>query len=303
MSKDISIFWSWQSDSSTKTNRNFIEQCLKNAITKLKQNSAMIIEIDRDTKGKGGTPDIANTILKKIRDADIFVWDATLCYSKPRPSPNPNVLFELGYAISFLGEGRIIGIMNTSNGFDGNYLPFDLKHRRWPISYSLIELNIISKLINKILNNKFNKNKVKEELTTKLVDAIIAAIKEPKSGAFPSDVDFNIANTFWNIIDSKFIIDWYNWRTDTIQYERRSCSKIFDKYEYACELPENNFNNETLKEAHNQFTQAIAKYRKVQATEMVPDGDGSEFYVITTKAARGWVEDYDKNISLNAINY
>jgi len=47
---------------------------------------------------------------------------------------NPNVLIELGYAISKLGSDRLICVMNTAYGMPDD-LPFDLKHKRHPVQY------------------------------------------------------------------------------------------------------------------------------------------------------------------------
>lgn len=51
------IFYSWQSDSDSKTNRNFIEECIKKAIKELNRESEFDIEhsIDKDTIEEGGT--------------------------------------------------------------------------------------------------------------------------------------------------------------------------------------------------------------------------------------------------------
>jgi hypothetical protein len=46
-----------------------------------------------------------------------------------RPSPNPNVLVELGYALRALGEERVILVMNTAFG-KPEALPFDLRRKR-----------------------------------------------------------------------------------------------------------------------------------------------------------------------------
>ncbi|KPA17343.1 hypothetical protein MHK_002434 [Candidatus Magnetomorum sp. HK-1] len=118
----------------------------------------------------GGTPQIAEAILAKIQSSDIFVWDATLVYSQPRPSPNPNVLIELGYALAVMGEGRLIGVMNTANKLGGEALPFDLKHRRWPISYLLAESSLLKKLIEKLSPKYDNFNVRRKETREKLVN-------------------------------------------------------------------------------------------------------------------------------------
>lgn len=52
-----------------------------------------------------------------------------------RPTPNPNVLIELGYAISFCGWDRILLVCNEEFGPIGE-LPFDIPERR-VIAYTL----------------------------------------------------------------------------------------------------------------------------------------------------------------------
>ena len=57
--------------------------------------------MDQDTAGIAGWPDIASTILTKIEKCEVFVADLTpINGPEPdsRPTPNPNVMLELGYA-------------------------------------------------------------------------------------------------------------------------------------------------------------------------------------------------------------
>ena len=138
------IFYSWQSDLPNRTNRGFIEDCLKKAIKELHSSQSFEIELnlDRDTKDESGTPDIVETIFKKIEKTNIFVADISIINtnSEFRKTPNPNVLLELGYAAKTLGWNRVICIFNTAFGkFED--LPFDLKSRK-PISYCLAEDDI-----------------------------------------------------------------------------------------------------------------------------------------------------------------
>lgn len=130
-----SIFYSWQSD--IKDSRNFISDCLKRLPKKLRELS--VIEIDRDTAGVAGSPNIGDTIYKKIDQCDIFVADVTIINAdeKGRKTPNPNVMIELGYAIKALGWDRIILLYNKDYG-DVEKLPFDINHQRMR-SYSLVE--------------------------------------------------------------------------------------------------------------------------------------------------------------------
>ena len=71
-----------------------------------------------------------------------FVADMTFVAQRSdgRPSPNPNVLIEYGWAMKGLTYQRIICIMNTAYGKPSHEtLPFDLQHVRWPLTYELHE--------------------------------------------------------------------------------------------------------------------------------------------------------------------
>jgi len=157
----MKIFYSWQSDLPNKYNRGFIDDCIKRTVKKYK--NIITIEADRDVLNNTGAPDIANTIFDKIDDCDLFIADISIINKskckffrgKARPTPNPNVLLELGYAAAALGWDRIVCIYNTDySGLDA--LPFDLRQHRIT-DYSLI-------------------GKEKSEVRKGVVDAISATI-------------------------------------------------------------------------------------------------------------------------------
>lgn len=155
------IFYSWQSDLPNNSNRGFIESCLKKTVKDLAKITpfSLDLNIDRDTKGLSGTPDITDSIFTKISKSKIFVADISIINStsQDRKCPNPNVLIELGYAARVLGWERVFCIYNLDFG-NINDLPFDLKNRR-PILYSI---------------QKTGKEKVKIEISKILTDSIIA---------------------------------------------------------------------------------------------------------------------------------
>ena len=127
MTKKCTIFYSWQSD--IKESRNFISDCLSRLERRMKD--VVLCEIDRDTQGLAGAPDIGDSIYEKIDSADIFIADVTIInhdYSG-RKTPNPNVLIELGYAIKVLGWDRIVFLYDKDFG-EIEELPFDINHRR-----------------------------------------------------------------------------------------------------------------------------------------------------------------------------
>lgn len=120
------IFFSWQSD--IKDNRNILEDCLKNAVA-----SVDGFEIDSATRDTMGSPNINENILQKINDADIFFGDVSIINptdTTARKCPNPNVLFELGYALKALGESQLILIADSLTTPKIADLPFDIRNRR-----------------------------------------------------------------------------------------------------------------------------------------------------------------------------
>lgn len=130
---DCKVFYSWQSDLPNATNRGLIQTALETAVKSIRNDDSIEVEpvVDRDTSGIPGSPDIASTIFAKIEEAYVFLCDVSIINSETqsRPTPNPNVLIELGYAIKTLGSARIIMVMNTVFGTP-EQLPFDLRMRR-----------------------------------------------------------------------------------------------------------------------------------------------------------------------------
>ena len=98
--------------------------------------------MDQDTDGVAGWPEITPAILEKIEQCEVFVADITPIngpQSDFRLTPNPNVLFELGYALA-TGSGRI-RIICVANGAylprgDLKELPFDVRGSR-PLQFLL----------------------------------------------------------------------------------------------------------------------------------------------------------------------
>jgi len=142
----INIFYSWQSDLPSSSNRNLIKDALEKAIKSLNKGSEEIkieMRIDTATDSLSGSPDIAASIFNKISNSHIFICDTTIinpssriekltnffAQKSKRLTPNPNVLIELGFAASSLGWDKIICVVNTSQS-QVEYLPFDIRGRR-----------------------------------------------------------------------------------------------------------------------------------------------------------------------------
>lgn len=86
----MKVFFSWQSDSKGKFNKQFIREALELAaqefseeptLEDVERESEAQISITQDIEGVPGLPDITQTIFKKIRETDVFVADATLVAS------------------------------------------------------------------------------------------------------------------------------------------------------------------------------------------------------------------------------
>jgi hypothetical protein len=126
------IFYSWQSDTRAAANRTLIKEALEAAAKELRDDGSISVEpvIDRDTLAVPGAPDIGTTILEKIDASAVMVADVTIVgRDNNRPTPNPNVLIELGYALKSLAWRRIILVQNVAFGGPED-LPFDLRQKR-----------------------------------------------------------------------------------------------------------------------------------------------------------------------------
>jgi hypothetical protein len=138
------IFFSWQLDRSPRECRNFIERAVQRAIDQIGEDTSLEeavreLTVDRDTKGVPGSPPIVDTIFRKIDNAAAFVPDLTFVGTRAdkRPTPNPNVLIEYGWALKSLGHSRIVPVMNIAFGLPtAESMPFDMFHLRKPIIYN-----------------------------------------------------------------------------------------------------------------------------------------------------------------------
>jgi hypothetical protein len=138
--RKIIAFYAWQSDTSEQFNRKFIQIALEDAAKRIREDSAIDVDlvVDYDTAGIPGTPPITDTILKKIDSCDIFIPDVTFVARTDggKLLPNPNVMMEYGYALRAKTYTAMMPVMNTAFG-PAKELPFDMGHLRFPIQYNI----------------------------------------------------------------------------------------------------------------------------------------------------------------------
>lgn len=186
----IKIFYSWQTTTNTKYNKNFILTCIEKAVKKvklkpeLKDVEFVILE---GVTGEPGSSQVASKIAdERIPTSDIFISDLSVVNQityfqkivrrvvgdKFKPFQNNNVIYEYGVAYNAIGLEKMIGVLNTTYGSpdeNPDNIPFDLKHIRFPIGYAYSE-----------------KTKNKDYVQKKLVDDLASAIKETAKFALQS---------------------------------------------------------------------------------------------------------------------
>ena len=169
------LFYSWQSDLNKKTNLNFIESCINNSIKELDSLKpvSIILTLDKATRNVTGSPDITESIFKKISRSNVFIADVSIINNldkQTRKTPNPNVLIELGYAARTLGWEKIICIYNTDYG-NLKDLPFDLRNRRiMPYSFRTCQMSEARKNISTKIEKAIIEMHIKGILTDKILD-------------------------------------------------------------------------------------------------------------------------------------
>jgi hypothetical protein len=177
MSERLTVFFAWQSDLPNKTNRSAILQALRSAATAVEEQFAgrdLTITLDEAVRDEPGSPNIPETIRAKIQASDVFVCDVTTINQDAlsgRKMPNPNVLFELGYAVAHMDWRRVVMVFNKGYG-NVTELPFDIGTQRvttyeWP--ESLQETKMVRSQLASLLQTAIST--IVEKSPPKAVDA------------------------------------------------------------------------------------------------------------------------------------
>ena len=152
------VFFSWQSDRIEV--KKAIHRELDTVAKKLKKEDINLI-IDHDTRDRVGTQNIDVEVLQKILNCDIFIADITpVCkiLSKNDASipakliPNPNVMYESGYALAHKGLSKMIFLASLQHGETIAQLPFDINHNTITSIHDVGQLPALSSMIRKIID-------------------------------------------------------------------------------------------------------------------------------------------------------
>ena len=199
---NLKIFYSWQSQTEEKYNRYFILNCIKKAESILRRKpdfKDVEFIIQEGVTDEPGSPGVSSKIIdERIPNCDIFIADLSVVNQigrltkwiqkvidkkEFRPSPNINVIKEYGVAYRAIGEQKIIGVLNNTYGSpkaDTNNIPFDIRHKRFPIEYTY--------------SSKTNKEKAEKEL----VDGLVSAIKNTAIFALQNQKNKHIPLIIWS---------------------------------------------------------------------------------------------------------
>lgn len=129
----LRIFYSWASDGPLARNRVIIRNALKAAVGELcsptrhdvPEGDRQLVECDGSHTG-----DIVEFITTNLPSCHAHVVDVTFVTPPELPDgyrrcPNPNNMFELGYAMNCLGKERCVLVFNEDHGRIAD-LPFDI---------------------------------------------------------------------------------------------------------------------------------------------------------------------------------
>jgi hypothetical protein len=216
----MKIFYSWQSD--IASNKKFIETCLNDAVGRIPE-----FEIDTATRNTTGSVDIADSIINKIEIADLFIADVSIINNGDdgnRKVPNPNVMYELGYASKKLGWDKIIQISNKDTTSIDD-LPFDIRKRR-VINVNFEKSNQVElkKLLVKCMQDELVENIDKIELEkelTRLEQKILELKKSKASRPLPSILIHPFKTPAQLESEEVARINRIDWEIDKLETERR----------------------------------------------------------------------------------
>lgn len=212
MKTEFKIFFSWLSDLPDKDNRNLIRKTLQKEAKAIAKELNVKIIIDSDNRGEDGKDNIDDSILRKIASSDLFVADITPIsksfrfFGKSKYTPNPNVMYELGYAASTLGWNRCIMLWNTKYG-DVEQAPFDIRNHSINVYKSPESPNIHELLHKKISDYE---NLVRDFVANKERSFDIEKYKAITNICSERNLIDSIDSFFTNRVYNKLEFEWWD---------------------------------------------------------------------------------------------
>jgi hypothetical protein len=144
------IFYSWQSDFGSS--RTAIKEAITEAIREVnaKHSPRQPLELVESTRSEDGAKDIVAAIKGNLDKCIFAIFDVSnvaqvtslgspsnstgtpnLQSNDPKPYPNPNVVFELSYALTKKSADQVLIIKkNRSSEFSNDSVPFDFDNNR-----------------------------------------------------------------------------------------------------------------------------------------------------------------------------
>lgn len=248
----MKLFYSWQSDLPSNQGRGKILKAIETAIKTIDPKYELVM--DEATRDESGSVDIVSTILRKIDKSNIFIADVTPIFQHMKEdvikiAPNPNVMFELGYAIHRLGESRIVLLCNKDYLKDLS-LPFDIRNNR-TLYFASDDKDLDKALfgaIDIILKNN-------PELPNR-VSAKQLRDKEIAKPFLDDDYYKQLEYRSDKLLSSRGCTeDYYNFLDDMIEY---------------LDSPKNHHYDKKLEEAQSKFKESLNKYRMELAQQLSP---------------------------------
>lgn len=248
--KRLTIFYSWQSYIGGHANCSYIRDKIQAAYEEI----GVEYELLEDSRGESGSPDIPNAILTKISKSDIFICDVTpvtvleLDNGHKRAIPNPNVMFELGFAVRCLGWERIVCICNLEYG-SVEYLPFDIASRR----------------IIKYRKKKDARNSEESLCLTLAIKSIIENYEQTISKGNEFDYKKHDIDVFHKLMSFTTERDFINGLTDFRSSGRffKWYERCWDHYQYFQDYPENKFISPCLNDGFAKLVDSLDKLKSL----------------------------------------
>jgi len=181
------VFFSWEMETDTQGfhNKGFLKDCINkviNEIERMKMLKDIKLNLVEGLSDSSGHPIVSEEMMRQVKACHIFVGDLTVTQKLGertqkeiernetflRQTPNANVLIEYAIALNKTENfyQQTVLLMNTVNGDvndNPDLIPFDLRGRRYPITFRLEN------------DDRDAKQKAEKELMPSLIKGLVDA--------------------------------------------------------------------------------------------------------------------------------